>query len=169
MATTIDRSAIESNLNTVLSADSWLGSADPVRVNLFQAGLPPRYDAANASTFGITKFPAVVSFVRDILGDEIRSARSAFGEYINHVPCAVLILDVKATAAAALTAAVDIREQAERVVRKQRTSTKKWNGSGHTDPDSIRAGVSILPHGSSNWCVIAEVLLDLIAFTDMET
>lgn len=167
MATTLDYSTIETNMKTVLSADSWLGSEDPVRVQVFEDGLRLDVEPDRYATFGHAKFPAVVALARTILGEQVRIDNDTFGEDMNFVPCAAFVIDQQSTILGAVTTVLPIAEQVERVVKAQRSASKNWNGSGHTYPGTVRSGLSIVPNGAT-WAVIAEILFDMQIFTEID-
>jgi len=165
MATTLDYSAIESAMNTVLSADATLDAV----ITTFQAGhsTDVAEDRINMLGFAAAELPACMAFVRTFIGDQVRVEDDTVSELLNYVPCGVFVIDRKTTHAAALASVVAATEMVERIVKKQVCAAQCWNSAGDTVIESVRSGLSALPDGTQ-FVVIGEVLFDLMIFTEIE-
>ena len=165
MATTLDYSAIESAMNTVLSADATLDAV----ITTFQAGhsTDVAEDRINMLGFAAAELPACMAFVRTFIGDQVRTDPDSYGETLEHIPCGIFVVDRKSTHAAALASVVAATEMVERIVKKQVKTVLNWGGSGHTEIETVRSGLSAVPDGRQ-FVVIGEVLFDMMTFTQVE-
>jgi len=165
MAAALDYSDIEAKMSAALAADASLDAL----VTTFGAGLKARIDLTRAATYGYgtDALPICVAFVRDPIGDSVRSEYDTVGEILNRVPCAVMSIARNSVADTAKAAAVVMREHAERIVKKQVSAANKWGGAGKTLLETVASGLSLIQDGEQ-FVALGEVTFEMLVFTDIE-
>lgn len=165
MATVIDISAIEATVKQAFDDDSAIDAL----VTTFAAGLRSDIPEARrlALGFGPSAMPALLVTEGSPLDKPIRTEGDTFGEDDNRITFVAFIVERKSTEAAAKASVIPIREQVERVVKKQRTATNNWSGLGPTMKESIRNGLSVIEDGDT-FVAIAEVEWQILHITDIE-
>ena len=79
----------------------------------------------------------------------------------------VFIIDKASKESAARNSVEQIREEAERVIKKQITAANKWGGYGPTIKSTVRNGLSVVEDGEKI-VAIAEITWEILHLTDIE-